>query len=161
MNHGKHIIATTFADGFTYEDYVDYCIDNDVVPKKDDSPEFYEWRQEETDLNFESDMDNIKECEEYNVPVVVTGLLGLWDGSHEILPRKFGSVYEAIQAAFSRSIDNIIAVWDDGEISVHSYHHDGMNRFTINKLAEEAWDKEEGFTSDDVERLPYLYDINQ
>lgn len=161
MNHGKHIIATTFADGFTYEEYVDFCEGNGINPGDDGSAEFYEWAQDEAAYNFEDDMDNILEYDGYEVPVIVTGVLGLWDGPHEIMPRKFESVWDAIQAIFGGGTDDIIVEWDDGEINVKAFHHDGVNRFVINKLTESAINKEDGFTPDDVERLPYLYDINE
>ena len=94
--HGKFIILTSEveASGFTREDYEEWCKDNGITPGNDD--DFYEYCAEETQLNYEADMDNIESCKQYNVPVVVTGTLGLWWGRPEIRPERFESVADAI-----------------------------------------------------------------
>lgn len=146
---------------------MEFCEDNDITPGDEDSDEFYEWCREEADNNFEADMENIKACKEYNVPVVVTGRLGLWDGSHEIMPVVFPSVYAAIQQMLDRSIHDIEVKYDDGEIYVKAYHHDGCNWYFINALSAKG-QKKAGYNFNntcieakehDVKRLPYLYAI--
>lgn len=143
----RYEIATTKLDGFTYEEYKLWCKENGTRPKKDGSQEFYDWRVSESRFNFECDMDNIKCFEAYNVPVMVTGTLGLWDGRHEIVPTRKESVHEAIEACFGRSINDIVVSWVDGEIVVRALHHDGTNVFSINALSE-----------DGQKSLPYLYE---
>lgn len=142
----KRTIATTVngAVGYEYEDYLEFCEMNRLTPVQKDSAEFYEWVDEAVSINYDSDMENIKFCDAYNVPVVVTGTLGLWDGSHEILPRKFDSVHDAIVRCFSQSINDIEVIWEDGTITVYAYHHDGTNVFEIN--------------AESGESLPYLYE---
>ena len=137
----KKILATTFEDpaGFSYEDYLEFCDINGYEPAGEDSDGFYNWVYEEIALNYEQDLENIKRFEPYNKPVSVTGTLGLWDGPHDIIPTVLGSVYDAIIEC-SRSADDVDVEWNDGEIIVKGYHHDGVNIFYIG------------------EKLPYLYE---
>ena len=165
-NKGHFTILTTDTDGFEYEDYLDYCEDNDITPGEEDSDEFYEWCREEADCNFEADMENIKYCKAYNIPVLVTGSLGLWWGRPEIKARMFPSVYEAImEMRDSGSIMDIEAAFDDGKIEVNAYHHDGCNTFTIQALSAKGQNRVDydGYIDDpkptDTKRLPYLYAI--
>lgn len=140
----KRMILTTDVEGFTYDEYLDYCEANGFKAAEEESSAFYEWAQEEVDINYESDMDNIVNFGPYNVPVLITGELGLWNGRHEIVPVEKDSVAAAIEACFGRSINDINVEWIDGEIIVHAYHHDGTNVFTIN--------------AKDGGNLPYLYE---
>ena len=166
-NKGTFTILTTSTDGFEYEDYLAYCEDNDITPGEEDSEDFYDWCREETDCNFEADMANIKYCEAYNIPVLVTGSLGLWNGRHEINAVVFPCVYDAIQHMLGGSIMDIEAKFVDGRIEVDAYHHDGCNSFIINALSAKGIKKAGSFYDKtyidakpyDTKRLPYLYAI--
>ena len=167
-NKGSYTILTTSADGFEYEDYLEFCEANGIEPYDEDSDHFFEWCQEESNFNFEADMDNIHSCKQYNVPVLVTGSLGLWDGRHEITAKVFPTVYDAIQAMLGRDIRDIEAKFEDGAINVWAYHHDGCNSFTINALSAKGQRKAQynfngnyinNTVKEDVKRLPYLYAI--
>ena len=159
--HGKFIILTSEveASGFTREDYEEWCKDNGITPGNDD--DFYEYCAEETQLNYEADMDNIESCSEYNVPVVVTGTLGLWWGRPEIRPERFESVADAIHRCINGSDCNEVFVeYNDGVITVDCYHHDGCNCFTIKALSKKGVAKQYAEYKDhDFKRLPYLYAI--
>ena len=102
--HGTFTLATTEIDQFTYEEYEDWCEDNGIEPDSDTSENFYKWCYDEAEVNWESDMDNIKSCKEYNVPCLITGTLGLWWGRPTIQPERMESVYDAIQKCFGRDI---------------------------------------------------------
>ena len=166
-NKGTFTILTTDTDGFRYEDYLEFCEDNDITPGDEDSDEFYDWCREETDWNFEADLANIKGCKQYNIPVLVTGTLGLWNGHPDIDPVVFPSVYDALQEMMGRSINDIEAKFVDGRIEVNAYHHDGCNSFTIEALSSKGIKKAGSFYGKtyidakpyDVKRLPYLYAI--
>lgn len=167
-NKGHYTILTTSTDGFEdcYGDYLDWCEVNGIdEPGEEDSHEYYEWVLEEVNNNFEADMENIKVCKEYNIPVLVTGSLGLWWGRPDIKAKSFSSVYDAIQEMLGNSIMDVDVVFDDGKIEVNAYHHDGCNCFTIQALSAKGlkrlnW---EGYIDEpkptDTKRLPYLYAI--
>lgn len=142
----KRTIATTVngAVDYDYEDYLEFCEINRLTPGKKESAEFYKWVCEEVSINYESDMENIKFCDEYNVPVVVTGTLGLYDGRCEIIPIRFDSVHDAIESCFRGSIQDVEVIWEDGSITMYAYHHDGTNIYEIN--------------AENGESLPYLYE---
>ena len=115
---------------------------NGIEPGEMESDEYYEWCADIVRENFEEDLDNIKDCKQYNVPVTITGTLGLWWGKPEIEPVEMDSVYEAVKKCIGGG-DYVEAYYNDGKIEVYVTHHDGTNCFTI--TAEE--------------RLPYLYNI--
>ena len=157
--HGKFTLATTEfnTDDFCREEYEEFCDVNGYEPG--DEGDFYEWCAEETNINWESDLDNIKECDEYNIPVVITGKLGLWWGSPEIEPVREESVYDAIQKCMG-SADTVTVEWEDGEIHVFAGHHDGCNCFTIRALSKKGQAKQDApYKPGDTKRLPYLYAI--
>ena len=129
--HGTFVLVDTDPTQFEYESYEEFCEDNDIEPQGEDSDDFYEWCSEEADNNYESDMDNIKCHKEYNVPVTISGKLGLWDGKHEIVPVEMDSVYDAIVKCYSRDIDRLKVTYEDGVIVVYATHHDGTNIFQI------------------------------
>ena len=159
--HGTFTLATNEVDQFTYEEYEDFCEDNGIEPGTDTSEEFYEWCAEEAANNWDCDMDNIRACKQYNVPCIITGSLGLWDGRHTIQPERMESVYDAIQRCIGgRGIDESVVQWVDGEIIVDAYHHDGVNIFTIRALSKKGIAKQYAeYKPYDTKRLPYLYAI--
>ena len=108
--HGKFTILESEidTDAFTREDYEEWCEENDL--EAGDEDEFFDWCAEETQANYEADMDNIESCSEYNVPVVVTGTLGLWWGHPEIKPERFESVADAIRRCMHGSDCNNVLV---------------------------------------------------
>ena len=150
-------------DDFAREDYIAYCEDNDLEVGVGDYFEegFFDWCAEETQANYEADMDNIEHCKEYNVPVVVTGTLGLWWGHPEIKPERYESVADAIHDCMERSdCNDVLVEYNDGVITVEAYHHDGCNSFTIKALSKKGIAKQFAEYKDhDFKRLPYLYAI--
>ena len=159
-NKGTFTILTTSTDGFEYSDYLEHCEINGITPKGENSDDFYEWCEEMAMENYEDDLDNIRNCRQYNVPVVVTGTLGLWDGTHDILARYFDSVYDAVKACISRDSLDVEARFVSGHIEVDAHHHDGCNCFIINALSKKGVEKRPEFiTATDTKRLPYLYAI--
>lgn len=157
--HGKFTLATTDfnVNDYSREEYEEACEVNGWEPGDED--DFYEWCREETDINFEDDLENIKCCKEYNIPVVITGHLGLWWGKPEIEPVRMETVYDAIMRCMDKA-DYVTVEWNDGEVIVYATHHDGTNVFTINALSKKGQAKQNApYKSEDVKRLPYLYAI--
>ena len=160
--HGKFTLLNSEidTDAFTREDYEEWCEMNDIEPT-DDEDDFFDYCAEETQANYEADMDNIKTCEQYNVPVLVTGSLGLWFGRPSIRPEKYDSVADAIIDCMNRSdCYDVHAEFNDGVILLDCYHHDGCNSFTIRALSEKGKRKQwAAYKDHDFKRLPYLYAI--
>lgn len=159
--HGKFTILTTEVDtnAYTQEDYEEWCEINELEPG--DDYDFYEFCAEETQANYEADMYNIESCKEYNVPVVLTGTLGLWWGRPKIKPERYESVADAIHDCMERSdCHDVLVEFNDGVITVEAYHHDGCNCFTIKALSKKGIAKQfTDYKEYDFKRLPYLYAI--
>lgn len=158
--HGIFTIMTTEidTDGFDRTDYEEWCEDMGIDPG--DDSDFFDWCAEETQTNYEADMENIKSCKQYNVPCIVTGSLGLWDGRHEIRAKRFESVYDAVMACMGDFDNTTVARYEDGRIGVTVSHHDGRNCFEIVALSKKGIEKVgENYAKHDTKRLPYLYAI--
>lgn len=165
-----HTILTTSNEGFTYDEFAeDWELNHeDEELPAEESAEFYAWCQQMSEENFEADLDNIKYCKAYNVPCVVEGG---FDGSryadfygtqiHKMIPEKHESVYEVIKKILSfRGNFELNATFEDGEINVAQYHHDGVNYFTIKALSKRGIAKKSGeYKPYDFKKLPYLYDL--
>jgi len=160
--HGKFTILTSQVDTdeFDHEAFELWRKDMDMEPLGDDYDEaYFDWCAEETQANYEADMDNIEACKEYNVPVLITGHLGLWWGKPEIEPVREESVHNAIQKCLNGA-DTVTVEWEDGEIHVFAGHHDGCNCFTIRALSKKGIAKQYAeYKEHDFKRLPYLYAI--
>jgi hypothetical protein len=63
----------------------------------------------------------------------VLGSMGLWNGTVEIEPHKFGTLYDAVMVCL-RDADYCIIKDNNGVIEISIPHHDGNNYFTIHKL---------------------------
>jgi len=167
--HGTFVLVDTDPLQFEYESYEEFCDVNDIEPQGKDSEDFMDWCHEEAEEQYNCDMNEIRACKQYNVPCIITGHLGLWDGRHEIVPTKMDSVYDAILRCYGRDgLCNLKVNFEDGKIVVYYSHHDGTNIFTIYALSDsgvkkyEDWeyeDKEFNLTAEDTKRLPYLYAI--
>lgn len=169
--HGTFTLATTSILQFEYDEFVDAWKDTHPdtvsVPSKD-SDEFWDWAADERDVNWEQDLENIEECERYNVPCVITGELGLWDGNHDIVPVVKKSVISALKKIFRNDCDDYDITYEDGRIKVRGHHHDGTNVFVISALSKKGWERamkaKESWNNffpakGDTKRLPYLYAI--
>ena len=160
--HGKFTLLKSEidTDNFTREDYEEWCEVNDFEPTEDED-DFFDYCAEETQANYEADMDNIEHCKEYNVPVVVTGTLGLWWGHPFIKAQRYESVADAIYDCMTRSdCQDVLVEYNDGVITVNCYHHDGCNCFIIKALSKKGVAKQFAeYKEHDFKRLPYLYAI--
>lgn len=63
--------------------------------------------------------------------VTITGTLGLWNGTHEIIPVECESLSEAITKCIGRDTENLVIKEDENKYYVSCSHYDGTNRFTI------------------------------
>ena len=67
---------------------------------------------------------------------IVTGVVELWNGKHEIEPVVFDTIEDIINRITSSDSDYLEVVAYKGYIKVYSSHHDGTNVFEIRELNE-------------------------
>lgn len=169
----KAVLASTSILDYDYEEFKEcYMNENDCdeskVPSRD-SRDFWNWAGDERDADWESDMDEIKNCDEYDYPCVVEGHAGLWYGTRDYYPVRFNTIWGAISRILIGSYDDVDIEWEDGKIYVYGHHHDGTNLFIISFLSKKGQAKfdtaEKNFADVselkkwDYKKIPYLYAI--
>lgn len=126
-------------DDFTYDDYVEYCEGLDLEPQGEQSWDYIEWCSHEAFDNYDCDRENIERSPMNEGQFIITGTLGLWDGSHEIKCSKtFDTLLDAIDACIPNCACEIEADWHNGVVEVRVYHHDGTNCFDIHQLSKKG-----------------------
>lgn len=141
-DHGRFLIATTEVDYESYrDDYDAFCEEWNCKEKSEDN--YCRWCENEARMNWKQDLENIQDCDGYNVPVKINGTLGLWWGRPEIKEVEERSVWDAIQRCLGKDVDDAVIRYNDGKIEVEAKHHDGTNCFTISRA--------------DGKRFKYLY----
>lgn len=131
----KKLIYSTDADkmGYSFKEYQEQQreLDN-PVPEKEDS-DFWEWRSEMHQMDFDDFMSNVKYCE-YNTRCYVTGSVGFWYGRRELARNDFDTLIEAIHKCINDQ-DDFDIFTDGNAVYVDSYNHDsrfhGGNHFKI------------------------------
>lgn len=123
----------------SYSDYLQYCKENEIEPADENSSKFWDWCAETTQMDFDDLLSNLSHSNESNIPVVITGSLGLWNGRPTICPVVCDNVHDAILKCLG-NCDDIKVILEYGELNVCAYHHDGRNCFTINKLSKKGRD---------------------
>lgn len=120
----------------SYEDYKEWCEEMDEEVYPENSEEYYQ----QCYRIFENDWDDFKSNMKYskwNIPCMITGTLGLWNGRPEINPVYCGTLIEAIQKCTNNSDDAEVNL-KDGYIEVLGKHHDGTNVFEIHILSKKG-----------------------
>lgn len=118
-----------------YEDYVEHCIANEIEPADENSQDYWDWIDEMSVLNCDDFFSNLH-FSKFNLPCMITGRLGLWNGNPDIVPQMCNSVEEAINKICNVRFDNHIKVsLQDGCLVVEQSHHDGCNYFEIHLLS--------------------------
>lgn len=120
---------------YSYEDYVEYCEMNDMTPDAKDSMGYWDYVNEEHEVDWDCFRENLR-FSENNGKCMVTGVLGLWDGRPHIVPEVFDTITEAIDKICNVSFDyNLEVRLKDGYLQVRQGHHDGVNWFEIHLLS--------------------------
>ena len=125
----------TFCEGgYCYQDYLEWCEENEVGADVEGGEDYWRWIEEMLADDVECFFTNMK-YSDCNGPCVVTGTLGLWWGHPTIEPEKFNSLAEAIHECWDGC--DAVQVWGkNGVIYVKGMHHDGSNYFEIRPLTE-------------------------
>lgn len=124
---------------YSYEDYVSYCKGNCEKPQPEDSDAYYDWVGIMRNDDYYDFIEGIKYIEGYDEPCIISGELGLWDGSHEIYPVVVSSLTAAIRKCNGSSIEAIEVEFDNGVINVKAHHHDGTNKFSIRRMTDKGY----------------------
>lgn len=128
---GRAFLLDSSDDGFSYDDYVAFCEINDLTPRGEDSEDFFRWKRDECAINFDEDLAQLKGSRHLKGPVVVTGTVGRWNGSFDIVPEVFPSFADAYKKIAGRDILDIRASYDTRCIHVEAAHHDATNLFQV------------------------------
>ena len=87
--------------------------------------------------SFEDDWDFWSEIQEsldsIDGSVTVSGTLGLWDGTHEIVPEEFDSISVALDKCLGHDTEDVVLKYcsADNYYVLDCTHHDGTNKFII------------------------------
>lgn len=84
-------------------------------------------------LWVETELDDLLGQFEGIQDVFVTGVLGLWNGKHTIVPTRVDSLKDAFWRC-SRDMYDVEVYNNNGVIEINAYHHDGCNSFSIYQL---------------------------
>lgn len=133
----KNYLLITTNQQFEYSDYLEYCEMNEITPMDENSQEFFEWCDDETQTNIECDFDNLECAKIANADFVLTGSIGRWNGTFDIKPMHYTSLTKAIKAAIGEC-DYYDVRYIDGVIEISASHHDGTNSFKLRLLSKKG-----------------------
>lgn len=129
----------TFGNGgYTYEDFVDYCKEQNWDMQEDEleipaeySASYWEWVRAQIDDDIECFFENLKyEKGVVQEPCIVTGTLGLWWGRPDIEPTEIRDLATAVRKCWG-DCEYVKVTGKDGVVHVEAAHHDGTNYFEI------------------------------
>lgn len=118
-----------------YDVYIEHCEINDLTPQGEDSEDFYRVNEWYRSADWENLLTDLRYSKVNNYKWVVSGTLGLWNGRHEIVPKLFNNLIDALNACFGKC-DDIIITKSHSVIKVTALHHDGRNYFELRALSD-------------------------
>lgn len=124
------VLCTTIIN-LTEEEIEEYNEDNNTELKD------YEIENIFREMEIEDFFSNIKYSSIKDEKVVILGTLGLWNGTHDIIPVICDNIEIAINKCIN-NMDDFKISQENGSICVEAYHHDGTNNFTIKLLNEKG-----------------------
>ena len=140
-----------------FEEYSDYCQDMDELPTEDGYADYcsdarlWEW---------DDFMENLPYMFGNDCYWMITGHLGLWNGTHDVYPTMEKSLEDAIRACIGRSTDDVIIKRKDNMLIVVGLHHDGRNYFELHALTDKGVERFERhgevslLNRENVQKLP-------
>lgn len=126
--------------GYSYEDYKQWCEDNEVGADVEGSEDYWRWISEQLTDDVECFFENLKYSDSDKIPVVISGRLGLWWGGPTIENEMCDSLSEAVKKCWG-DCDAVQVTTKGGVVYVVSLHHDGRNCFEIRPLTERGAEK--------------------
>lgn len=142
------LLATTYYDSMQYslmdyEDYAKMCRDNDEEPRPNGSQAYYDHIGSLTDQDLGDFKANLK-YSKYNLPCLMTGTLGLWNGRPDLSPVKYDSLLEGVKDIMHRAdCDDWEIRLTEGTLQLLGKHHDGTNTYTLHVLSAKGLRKTE------------------
>jgi len=127
-----------YDEDYSYENYLEWCKENEMEPSEEDSEDYWSWVYEEAELDYDTFFDNLHFSKAEHGFYMITFDLGLWNGHRRgYIEQVFTSLTEAIKFALQSSNDYLDykVQFKDGEVIVYGYHHDGTNIMTISQLS--------------------------
>lgn len=115
-----------------------YCDCNESAAPAYNSAEWWEIIYTETDWMADDLRDALKWSKFGQRPAVVCGDIETWHGLHDIEPRYFRTLEEAVFACCQYDYQKISI--ENGAIIVEDTHHDGVNKFFIRVIKLQYWD---------------------
>ena len=145
-NKNIHTLFSTRYDAYPYSDYVEYCEINESEPGEEWSQEYWDWVSDCIREDYDLLQEELSAGKYGDKFFAVYGVLGLWDGKHEICPNpqiSEGLVPTIKKCYEGSSIDDVDVLFDEteGKIIVKAYHHDGTNVFELLHCTA-RWNKE-------------------
>lgn len=127
----NNVIYDSQAD-YTYEDYCEWCEDNEIEPKGEYSNDYFRYLADCRSNDYDDFKSNMSYSKFKDEPCMIVGSLGLWHGRPEIVPVKCDTLEEAIEKCLDNRFDfECEIVLNDGHVDVNIHHHDGTNCFEI------------------------------
>lgn len=158
MRKGYQTLFEKFvAEGITDESFVDYCEFNDIQPTYE---AYSEWLNEQEECVFDEMKQMIKPLD--HLMCMITGTLGLWDGTHDIIPETSMDITRAINRCIGRDGELQSVVKKNYYFEVVVSHHDGTNTFKVYVLSAKGEDRacKNGTCSvnnkENIMKLPWL-----
>lgn len=132
-------IKVTYFDNYHVNDdeYIEvYRECNDLEQDAEVSDEdLWDFIYDCQDQDWDDLFRNLKYSDFADIPCVITGTLGLWNGRPEIEPVCCNDLASAIRKCCNK-MDYIIIEQINGHLELQGIHHDGINHFEIHLLNE-------------------------
>ncbi len=110
-------------------DYIAFC----------DSDDYWDWVSESSQIDYDDFFGNLKYAKaEKEGYYMITFNLGLWNGNKI---GYVGKIYDSLSEAIKDALNSSRDYWDykiafeNGDVVVYGYHHDGTNIMTIKRLS--------------------------
>lgn len=133
------LLDTTYIP--SYEEYVEYCEENESVPQGKNSHDYWDFVYRERECECDDLLGNLKYSKVNNdYHWVISGTLGLWNGRREVYQTLVDNLESAIRQC-AGECDYIVVKKRGSVIYISAMHHDGTNSFEIRALTDVGRDR--------------------
>ena len=115
----------------------EHCEANDIEVPEEDSEEYWDLVGDFHNWDWEDFETNLKASKILPGQIVITGELGLWDGTHTIVPVMMDMAADPIKVFKKFALNSQFEMkigYDKEGIFVTVHHHDGTNHFRIKEV---------------------------